>query len=234
MPIDVTDATFETEVLERSMTTPVIIDLWAPWCGPCVALTPILERVTDATNGQVVLVKVNVDENPNIARAFQAQSIPAVYAIRDGQVVDGFVGGQPEHVVAQFVASVLPTEEEVEVEELIAAGDEDSLRAVLNELPGHEDAIIALGELLVATDRAEEALALLARIPESERTRKVAAAARVSMKPVDDYDEKLASLLDSVKADEQARQEYIDILELMGADDPRTAGYRKKLTARLF
>ena len=86
----------------------------------------------------------------------------------------------------------------------------------------------------MATDRAEEALALLARIPESERTRKVAAAARVSMKPVDDYDEKLASLLDSVKADEQARQEYIDILELMGADDPRTAGYRKKLTARLF
>jgi putative thioredoxin len=87
---------------------------------------------------------------------------------------------------------------------------------------------------LVASDRAEEALALLARIPESERTRKVSAAARLSLKPVDNYDETLESLLDSVKADEQARQEYIDILELMGADDPRTAGYRKKLTARLF
>ena len=110
MTIDVTDATFQTEVLERSASVPVVIDLWAPWCGPCRTLGPILEQVVDATDGQVVLVKVNVDENPGIAQAFQVQSIPAVYAMQDGQVVDGFVGALPEtRGRTQFVQSLLPT-----------------------------------------------------------------------------------------------------------------------------
>ena len=109
MTIDVTDETFGTEVLEQSATVPVVIDLWAPWCGPCRTLGPIIEQAVDATGGQVVLAKVNVDENPGIARAFQAQSIPAVYAMQDGQVVDGFVGALPEREVTQFVQSLLPT-----------------------------------------------------------------------------------------------------------------------------
>ena len=99
MAVDVTDATFQTEVVERSMQSVVIVDLWAPWCGPCRTLSPIIEKVVDETNGKAVLVKVDVDENPAISQAFRVQSIPAVYALKDGQVVDGFMGALPEHEV---------------------------------------------------------------------------------------------------------------------------------------
>ncbi len=234
MAIDVTDATFQTEVIDRSMSTPVVVDLWAPWCGPCTTLGPIIERVVGATNGAVALVKVNVDENPQIAGAFQVQSIPAVFAIHRGAVVNSFVGALPEHEVQRFVDTLGPSEEEIALRALIDAGDEASLRSALEIEPGNERAVVKLAELLIADERSEEALAVLARIPETEAVRKTAAAARLSTKPDDDYDVKLASLLDQVKADEAARQEFVDILELMGPEDPRTAGYRKQLTARLF
>ncbi|MFZ4811659.1 MAG: thioredoxin [Ilumatobacteraceae bacterium] len=232
--IDVTATTFQSEVIDRSMTTPVIVDLWAEWCGPCRTIGPILEAATDATDGKVVLVKVNVDENPEVSQAFQVQSIPAVFAIKDGEVVDGFVGAYPEHVIKEFVQALLPSEDDQRVAALLAVGDEESLRAALELEPANEDVIIALGQLLVDTDRSDEALALLARIPESDRTRHVAAAARLASRPIDDYDAQLTALLDSVKADDEARQQYVDILELMGPDDPRTAQYRKQLTARLY
>ena len=87
MALDVTDATFQTEVLDRSQTTPVVVDLWAPWCGPCRQLGPIIEKVVDETEGKVVLAKVNVDENPQISQAFRVQGIPAVYALSGGTVV---------------------------------------------------------------------------------------------------------------------------------------------------
>jgi putative thioredoxin len=234
MAIDVTDATFQTDVLDRSMTQAVVIDLWAPWCGPCRTLGPILEKVTDATNGRVVLVKVNVDENPQISEAFRVQSIPAVFAMQGGVVVNTFVGALPEHEIQAFVDSLGPSPEEQLIEELLAAGDEQSLSQVLQLRPDHEGAIVALGDLYVAADRADDALALLARIPESDATRRVAATARLSTRPADDYEEQLNGLLDRVKTDEDARQEYVDILALMGAEDPRTAAYRKRLTARLF
>ena len=99
MAIDVTDATFQAEVIHKSAEVPVVIDLWAPWCGPCTTLGPILEKVIDATGGQVVLAKVNIDENPGISKAFQVQSIPAVFAMQNGQIVDGFVGAVPEREV---------------------------------------------------------------------------------------------------------------------------------------
>jgi putative thioredoxin len=246
MAIDVTDATFQTEVIERSTQVPVVVDLWAPWCGPCRTLGPILEKVTDATEGEVVLVKVNVDENPQIATAFRAQSIPAVYALKGGQVVDGFIGAYPEDVVTQFVASLLPTEGEQEIARLIEGGDEASLRKALELEPGNADVVTALAELLVDDGRSEEALALLARIPETEPVRLIAARARLAQSGeaataadgtdgvADDYDEKLDALLDQVRDDEAARQEFVDILEVMGPEDPRTAHYRRQLTSRLF
>jgi putative thioredoxin len=247
MAIDVTDATFQTEVIERSASVPVVIDLWAPWCGPCRTLGPILEKVTDATDGQVVLVKVNVDENPQVATAFRAQSIPAVYALRDGQIVDGFVGAYPEDAVSQFVASLVPTEDERHIADLLELGDEASLRQVLDIEPGHEEAVVALAELLVDDGRSEEALGLLARVPETDAVRRVAARARLAevlpdgSEPGaapgafdDDYDDKLSALLAQVRDDEAARQEFVDILEVMGPDDPRTASFRRQLTSRLF
>lgn len=234
MALDVTDATFEAEVVQRSLTTTVLVDLWAPWCGPCKTLGPILERVCDATGGQVVLAKVNIDDNPAIAQAFRVQSIPAVYALRDGQVVDGFMGALPEHQVQQFVATLMPTESQQVIAALIEAGDETSLRSALELDPANEAVIVALAELLVASHRSDEALALLARIPETDAVRVVAAKARVGVEPDDDYSAELDGLLDQVKHDDDARQRFVDLLELMGPLDPRTAAYRKKLTARLF
>jgi putative thioredoxin len=234
MAIDVTDATFERDVIERSLTTPVIVDLWAPWCGPCRTLGPILEKVTDATNGQVLMVKVNVDENPAISQAFRVQSIPAVYAVAGGQVVDGFVGAQPEHLVEQFVASLLLSPDDDEFTQLLEAGDEASLRQALDMQPDSEDVIVALAELLVADGRNDEALALLARIPETDLTRHIAALARVNLPPDDDHDATLTALLDRVRGDDEARQQFVDILELMGPNDPRTAQYRRQLASRLY
>lgn len=232
--VDVTDATFETEVIEASMTTPVIVDLWAPWCGPCKSLTPVLEKVVSAANGRVVLAKVNIDENPGIAQAFRVQSIPMVVAIKDGAPVTAFQGAQPEHVVQQFIQELMPSAREEEIAALLARGDEESLRAVLSVEPGNETAIVTLANMMTARGEGAEALTLLSRIPETDEVRKAAAAARLSMREPDDYDEQLEKLLDVVKADEIARQQFLDILEVMGPDDPRTAAWRKKLTARLY
>ncbi len=234
MAIDVTDATFQAEVLDRSMTTPVIVDLWAPWCGPCRTVGPILERLTTATNGNVVLAKVNVDENPQISGAFQVQSIPAVYAMKDGKVVNHFIGAEPEHVIAAFVGALAPTSETGSVASLIARGDEDSLHAALGLEPTNEDAVVALAELLIARNAIPEAFEILARVAETERVRTVLSVARLAFRPTDDYDSQLATLLPKVKADESARMKYLEILNLMGSLDPRTAPSRKKFTAQLF
>lgn len=239
MTLDVTDATFQTDVLERSNTTPVVVDLWAPWCGPCRQLGPILEKVVAATDGKVVLAKVNTDENPQVSAAFRVQGIPAVYALNDGKVVDGFVGAQGEAMVREFISRLLPSPEDEKVQQLLEAGDETSLRSVLDLRPDHHDAIVGLAELLAARrgdGDLDEATALLERIPETAETRRVAALVRTGGddRPADEITAKLDELLDRVKGDEEARQEYVDLLEVLGPDDPRTADYRKLLTARLF
>lgn len=235
--IDVTDATFQTEVVDRSQTTPVVVDLWAEWCGPCKTLGPILEKVVDETGGRVALVKVDIDNNPGLAQAFRVQSIPAVFVAQGGKVFQGFIGAQPEHVVRQFVESLLPTEEEDAVAGLVAAGDEASLRQALELDPGHEGAVVALGELLARRGAGDEALTLLERIPESAETRRVAALARMGghAAVVDDgVEAKLDGLLPRLKDDDEARQEFLDLLELLGPEDPRTAHYRRAMASRLF
>lgn len=230
---DVTDADFETAVVERSREVPVVVDLWAEWCGPCRDLGPILESVIVATGGRVELAKVDIDANPAVAQAFQVQSIPAVYALKDGKVVDGFLGAQPEWQVKEFVDRLLPTEEETEVSRLLAAGDEASLRAALELEPAEEQVIVALAELLVGDGRSEEALGLLERIPETPATRRIAALARTGPGGgPEEVEARLADLLDRVKGDDEAREEFVDLLELLPEGD--RGAWRRQLSARLF
>ena len=231
--VDVSDATFEAEVIERSKSVPVVVDLWAPWCGPCRQLGPMIEDAVAATEGKVVLAKVNVDENPGVSASFQVKGIPAVYALHDGAVVDGFVGAQGRDAVTAFVEALLPSEAEDDLSRLVAAGDEASLGRALELDPGHEPAVVALAELLVGDGRADDALELLGRIPESATTRRIAAVARTGGE-VHDVDARLDDLLDRAADDDDARQELIDLLEVLGPDDPRTATYRRALTTRLF
>ncbi len=233
--MDVTDATFQAEVIDRSRQVPVVVDLWAEWCEPCKSLGPILEKVVGETDGRVVLAKVDIDKNPGAAQAFQVQSIPAVFGMVDGQVAASFVGAQGEDAVRAFVEGLLPAGEVSEVERLVALGDEASLIAALQMDNDNVAAVTALALLLVERagdgDR-EAALNLLERIPESPETRRVAAMARIE--PVEDIEASLADLLGTVKEDDDSRKRFVDLLELLGPDDPRTADWRRRLTSALF
>jgi putative thioredoxin len=238
MAMDVTDESFQTAVIARSDEVPVIVDLWAPWCGPCTTLGPMLERAVAATEGAVELAKVNVDENPSIAQAFSVQSIPAVFALSGGQVVDQFIGALPEAEVAAFVNKQVP--EASQPDQLTALGDEASLRQALELEPDHREATEALARLLLDRGDTADALALLARIPESPNSRTLAAEARLAESGVDVSEEaggiedRLNGLLGRVREDEAARQEFIDLLETLGPDDPRTNAFRRSLATRLF
>lgn len=231
---DVTDATFQTAVIERSKVVPVIVDLWAEWCGPCKTLGPMIEKVVAATDGKVELAKVDVDANPNVAQAFRVQSIPAVFAIVDGRPVDQFIGALPEAEIAAFVNKLIPAEEESEVDILIREGTEESLKAALELEADNTAAVLALAELYADSGRSDEAVDLLTRIPESPQTRRVAALARTG--PIDrvDIEVQLLGLLDRVKTDDDARQQFVDLLEVLPDEDPAKAEWRRKLTAHLF
>ncbi|HTU39742.1 MAG TPA: tetratricopeptide repeat protein [Acidimicrobiales bacterium] len=237
--MDVTDQTFQTDVLERSNTVPVVVDLWAPWCGPCKTLGPMLEKAVADTGGAVELAKVNVDDNPMVSTQFQVQSIPAVFAIKDAKVVDGFIGAVPEAQVTAFVQRLAPAPTEADL--LVAQGDEASLRKALDLEPDNVAATEGLARILIDQGDPAEALSLLQRLPESENSRALAAEARLQEAGVDvsgadgaDIEAKLNELLDRVREDEAARQEYVDLLEAMGSENPRTNEFRRALAARLF
>src|SRR5207253_2339814 len=144
--------TFSAEVLERSHEVPVVVDFWAPWCAPCRQLAPILERAAQDAGGQVELVKVDIDQNPGLARQFRISSIPAVMAFHGCQVVNDFVGLQRPQEIEAFIAALLPSQ----ADRLVEAGDEESLREAIAGDPGHVGARVALGRLLMSQGRSGE------------------------------------------------------------------------------
>lgn len=162
--IDATDANFQAEVIEESHRRPVVVDLWAPWCGPCRVLGPILERLAEEHAGRFLLAKVNVDENPGLAHAFQVRGIPTVHAVVNGKVVDSFTGALPEIQVRAWLEGILPGPE-VELLEradaLLEKNDRARAKEILGELlerkPRHGDALLRMARILAAEGKVDEA-----------------------------------------------------------------------------
>src|SRR3954463_13121559 len=179
MAVDVDEAQFQTAVVDRSRELPVVVDFWAPWCGPCRQLTPALERAAEARKGQVELVKVNTDENQGISMAFQIQGIPAVKAFRDGREVSGFVGAVPPAKVEAFFDALVPSE----AEQLVAAGDEAALRRALELEPTRRDARVKLAQILFERGERDEALELVDGIEGDFTAEGLAARIRLEQQP---------------------------------------------------
>ncbi len=232
---DVTDATFLTDVIERSKVVPVVVDLWADWCGPCKTLGPILEKVIDETNGAVELAKVDVDANREIAAAFQVQSIPAVFAIAGGKVVDTFVGALPEAQVRHFIEKLAPGASKVD--QLLNAGDETSLREAVAMDPTNADAAVALADYLRQEDKLDEAESLLTPFPNVLTAKTVLARIRLQRSGVrldGDLDLTLEHLLEQSATNDTLKTQLLEVLDALGPQDPRYVSYRRRLASRLY
>jgi putative thioredoxin len=259
--VEVGDATFEEVVIEGSKERPVVVDLWADWCGPCKSLGPILERVAEQRQGAFVLAKLDIDANrvgQELLAAVQSQGIPTVVAFRDGAPVSMFIGAYPEEAVNDFVDSILPTEAARladEAEAQVAAGDvpaaEQDFRDALAKDPDNAEAKVGLARILASRGEHEAARELVAPLspdPEAERVLStirvaewgdtdeagtLAAAKRLAAKGR--WREALDGMIGSLQDDrEAARAAMLDVLSVLGDDDPLVSEYRRRLASALF
>jgi putative thioredoxin len=234
--------TFAADVLEASREVPVIVDFWAPWCGPCKTLGPMLEAAVDAAGGAVKMVKVNIDENPEIAQQLRVQSIPTVYAFRNGQPVDGFMGALPESQVKAFVATLAGgaghghdhghggPEHTAEVlgvaAQALEAGDiamaAQAYGHVLQDEPGHPQAVAGLARAYLAGGDVERARATLQMVrPDAagdDAIRAVEAELKLREAPAPETGEvaALRARLDADPRDHQARFDLAGVLDAAG------------------
>src|ERR1700722_13322669 len=241
---DVTTASFMAEVVDASFDQPVIVDFWAPWCGPCKQLGPILERVVRGANGAVRMVKLNIDDNPEIAQQMRIQSIPAVYAFKDGRPVDAFVGAVPESQIKQFVQKLggpsgpSPVEEALAMaKEALQTGDYDSAGGIFSQVlqrePDNIDALAGLERELIAKGEHAQARELLSQVPKDQLNHAAIAAAHSALELAEQAqkamgdDGKLRARLAADPNDHEARYELGTAL--FGAGE-REAGIDELLT----
>jgi putative thioredoxin len=250
--MDVTEQDFKAAVIERSRQLPVVVDFWAEWCGPCRQLGPALERSVAARAGAVELVKIDVDSEPGLARLYGIQGIPAVKAFRDGVVVSEFVGAIPPTAIERFLDELLPSP----ADELVAAGDEESLRRAVELEPSRADAAVPLARIMRARGDGDGALAVLAEVPGSFAADGLAA--RIALErvapsegsPIAGLDEALAALdageqeraLDLLLAmlpsadgyKDELRRLVVGILDELGVDSQLARDARRRLAAALY